>query len=301
MTNLEKYKIICKLYKEFFHWQYSSHDLPWHTHHIKPKSIYPELQDDEDNKVQLPAIVHAAAHHFLSKFAEETDDKRFKNIHYADVVGFINENLKDRVFSFDDNVADEIFSSIADAYRELMKSQLNTFNEYEKDRFFITSFVKEKGLSVVNVRIVNRHESISKQLTLDELNDISEKFEVFRCCFKNDNAVNPEKPSTADRHQKYQLLSKYKYRWSSPLSFYEAMRININTTSQSLQEELDDIFLRHSTHIKDILDLDVSLSKLFGSNEYDKYSNIIKYLDNEADSEAISQNEINMLLNEILV
>lgn len=300
MTNLEKYKIICKLYKEFFTCKRSSYDLPWHIHHIKPKSIYPELQDDRDNKVQLPAIVHAAAHHFLSKFAEETDDERFKNIHYADVVGFINKNLKDRVFSFDDNVADEIFSSIADAYRELSRLALNTSNEYEKDRFFITGFVKEKGLSVVNVRIVNRHDSISKQLTLDEVNEISEKFEVFRCCFKNDNAVNPEKPSTADRHQKYQLLSKYKYRWSSPLSFYEAMRININTTSQSLQEELDDIFLRHSTHIKDILDLDVSLSKLFGSNEYDKYANIIKYLGEEADSEAISQNELNKLLNEIL-
>ena len=51
MTNLEKYKIICKLYKEFFTCERSSYDLPWHTHHIKPKSIYPELEDDRDNKV----------------------------------------------------------------------------------------------------------------------------------------------------------------------------------------------------------------------------------------------------------
>ena len=212
MTNLEKYKIICKLYKEFFHCRYSSYGMPWHTHHIKPKSIYPELNDDRDNKVELPAIVHAAAHHFLSKFAEETDDERFKNIHYADVVGFINENLKDRVFSFDDNVADEIFSSIAGAYRELYRLTLNTSKEYEKDRFFITGFVKEKGLSVVNVRIVNRHDSDSKQLTLDEVNELNEKFEVFRCCFPHDYNVNPEKPSTVERHQKYLLLSKYPYR-----------------------------------------------------------------------------------------
>lgn len=212
MTNLEKYKIICKLYKEVFTCKRSSYDLPWHTHHIKPKSIYPELQDDIDNKVELPAIVHAAAHHFLSKFAEETDDERFKNIHYADVVGFINDNLKDRVFSFDDNVADEIFSSIAGAYRELMKSALNASKEYEKDHFFITGFVKEKGLSVVNVSIVNSHDSISKQLTLDEVNELNEKFEVFRCCFPHDYNVNPEKPSTVERHQKYLLLSKYPYR-----------------------------------------------------------------------------------------
>lgn len=266
MTNLEKYKIICKLYKEFFHWQYSLHDLPWHTHHIKPKSIYPELKDDRDNKVELPAIVHAAAHHFLSKFAEETDDERFKNIHYADVVGFINDNLKDRVFSFDDNVADEIFSSIAGAYRELYRLTLNTSKEYEKDRVFITCFVKEKGLSVVNVRIFNRHDSISKQLTLDEVNELNEKFEVYRCCFKNESVVNPEKPSTIERHQKYLLLLKYPYR-ECPCDFYRAMYCIRDMTSQSLQEELDDIFIRHSTHKKDILDLDVSLNKLLCLNE----------------------------------
>ena len=300
MTNLEKYKIICKLYKEFLTCKHSSYDLPLHTHHIKPKSIYPELKDDRDNKVELPAIVHAAAHHFLSKFAEETDDERFKNIHYADVVGFINENLKDRVFSFDDNVADEIFSSIVDSFLELMKSALNASKEYEKDRVFITGFVKEKGLSVVNVRIVNRHDSISKQYTLDEVNEINEKFEVFRSCFKNESVVNPEKPSTIERHQKYLLLLKYPYR-ECPCCFYEAMYCIRDMTSQSLQEELDDIFIRHSTHKKDILDLDVSLSKLFGSNEYDKYANIINYLDEEADTEAIRQNELNELLNEMLV
>ena len=240
--------------------------MPWHTHHIKPKSIYPELQDDIDNKVELPAIVHAAAHHFLSKFAGETGYERFKNIHYADVVGFINENLKDRVFSFDDNVADEIFSSIADAYRELSRLALNTSKEYEKDRFFITGFVKEKELSVVNVRIFNRHDSVSKQYTLDEVNELNEKFEVYRSCFKNDSVVNPEKPSTADRHQKYLLLSKYPYR-ECPCYFYEAMYCIRDMTSQSLQEELDDIFARHSTHKKDILDLDVPLNKLLCLNE----------------------------------
>lgn len=78
------------------------------------------------------------------------------------------------------------------------------------------------------------------------------------------------------------------------------MRINIYMTSQSLQKKLDDIFIRHSTYKKDILDLDVPLSKLFGSNEYDKYANIINYLCEEDDDEAIMQNELNMLCNEIL-
>ena len=80
---------------------------------------------------------------------------------------------------------------------------------FQKDRFFITGFVK--GLSVVNMRIVNRKEIVDKQLTLDEVNEINEKFEVCRCCFPRDYKVNHEKPSTADRHQKYLILSKYPY------------------------------------------------------------------------------------------
>ena len=148
-----------------------------------------------------------------------------------------------------------------------MKSQLNTSNEYEKDRFFITGFVKEKGLSVVNVSVVNRKEIVDKQLTLDEVNEISQKFEVFRCCFPRDYKVNPEKPSTVERHQKYLLLSKYPYCQSIPYSFNGSTFINIDMTSQSLQKQLDCIFARHSTHKKDILDLDVSLNKLLGLNE----------------------------------
>lgn len=275
MTNLEKYKIICKLYKKVFRTTFFPDPWmdPWvsiqsfHTHHIKPKSIYPDLKDDEDNKVELPSIVHAAAHHFLSKFAEETDDERFKNIHYADVVGFINKNLKDSVFTFDDNVADEIFSSIVGAYRELVQSALNRSKEYEKDRLFITGFIKEKGLSVVNVKIIGRHDSKSKQLTLDEVNENSTKFEVYRCCFKNDSVVNPEKPSTAERHQKYLLLSKYPYYSGCISSFYECMDIEIDRASCSLQKKLDDILECHSTSKKDILDLDVPLTTLLDSND----------------------------------
>ena len=260
MTNLEKYKIICKIYKDIFECRRSSYDLPWHTHHIKPKSIYPELKDDEDNKVELPAIVHAAAHHFLSKFAEETDDERFKKITYADVVSFINENIKNRVFSFDDGVANEIFSAIADAYRKLSHSLLNLSKEYEKDRFYILGF--SKGCSLVNVSVVNENDIIDKQLTLDEVNTISEQFEVYRCCFHHDRHVNTESPLNVEKHKKYLLLSKYPYCQSRPLSFNKSIHRKSIIVSDFLQKELDSIFERHSTFKKDILDLDVSLGEL---------------------------------------
>ena len=260
MTNLEKYKTICKIYKDVFECRRSSYNLPWHTHHIKPKSIYPELKDDEDNKVNLPAIVHAAAHHFLSKFAEETDDERFKKITYADVVSFINENMKNRVFSFDDSVANEIFSAITDTYRKLSYSLLDLSKEYETDRFYILGF--SNGCSLVNVSVVNNVDIIDKQLTLDEVNTISERFEVYRCCFQHDRCVNTEKPLTIEKHQKYLLLSKYPYCKSRPLSFNRSIYRKSSIASNFLQEQLDAIFERHSTFKKDILDLDVSLDEL---------------------------------------
>ena len=150
------------------------------------------------------------------------------------MVSFINENMKNRVLSFDDNVANEIFSAITDEYRKLSYSLLDLSKEYEKDRFYILGF--SKGCSLVNVSVVNNIDIIDKQLTLDEVNTISEHFEVYRCCFHNDCCVNTEKPSTVEKHQKYLLISKYPYCKSRPISFNKSIYRKSSIASDFLQK-----------------------------------------------------------------
>lgn len=50
-------------------------DVYRENHHIKPKSIYPELKDDLDNIVRLSAGEHYKAHYYLIKMYEEENNK----------------------------------------------------------------------------------------------------------------------------------------------------------------------------------------------------------------------------------
>lgn len=63
MTSKEKYEKLIKIYKK------STIKNPhgFHTHHIYPKSIWPEAKDEPDNLVELPPIVHWYAHKLLNE------------------------------------------------------------------------------------------------------------------------------------------------------------------------------------------------------------------------------------------
>lgn len=69
MTNLDKYKLCIAMYREVGCWQYFRH-----KHHIKPKSLYPELANDYHNMVYVPDVVHWALHKWLLRHYEETDN-----------------------------------------------------------------------------------------------------------------------------------------------------------------------------------------------------------------------------------
>lgn len=61
MTHLEEYTRIINFRKS----NPLSEDQYGENHHIKPKSIYPELKDDPDNIVRLSAQEHFLAHYHL--------------------------------------------------------------------------------------------------------------------------------------------------------------------------------------------------------------------------------------------
>ena len=54
MSSKEKYEKIIKLYKQSI----IKHPSGFHTHHIYPKSIWPDANDEPENLVKLPPIVH---------------------------------------------------------------------------------------------------------------------------------------------------------------------------------------------------------------------------------------------------
>lgn len=76
MTYKEKYENLIKLYKTV---PYTDVYGNWHTHHIYPKSIWPEHEKNALNLVQLPAIVHWYAHIILNKAYEELGHNEWAN------------------------------------------------------------------------------------------------------------------------------------------------------------------------------------------------------------------------------
>ena len=63
MSNKEKYEKIIKLYKRSI----VKNPSGFHTHHIYPKSIWPDAKDEPENLVELPPIVHWYAHKLLNE------------------------------------------------------------------------------------------------------------------------------------------------------------------------------------------------------------------------------------------
>ena len=73
MTHLEEYNKIISFRKS----HQLSEDQYGENHHIKPKSIYPELANDKDNIVRLSAQEHFLAHyHLWLAYRDELHEKK---------------------------------------------------------------------------------------------------------------------------------------------------------------------------------------------------------------------------------
>lgn len=92
MTAIDKYNLVCGIYKKIT--PYSNH---WHTHHIKPKSIYLELADDYKNLVKVPDVVHWALHERLNEHLKSTDNPAYDRLKHSDVASYINNNSKYKI------------------------------------------------------------------------------------------------------------------------------------------------------------------------------------------------------------
>ena len=75
MSSKEKYEKIIKLYKHSI----VKNPKGFHTHHIYPKSIWPDAKDEPENLIELPPIVHWYAHKLLNEAFIELGMNEYAN------------------------------------------------------------------------------------------------------------------------------------------------------------------------------------------------------------------------------
>ena len=75
MSSKEKYEKIIKLYKQSI----VKYPEGFHTHHIYPKSIWPDAKDEPENLIELPPIVHWYAHKLLNEAFIELGMNEYAN------------------------------------------------------------------------------------------------------------------------------------------------------------------------------------------------------------------------------
>lgn len=75
MSSKEKYEKIIKIYKHSL----VKYPEGFHTHHIYPKSIWPDAKDEPENLIKLPPIVHWYAHKLLNEAFIELGMNEYAN------------------------------------------------------------------------------------------------------------------------------------------------------------------------------------------------------------------------------
>ena len=75
MSSKEKYEKIIKIYKRSI----VKNPEGFHTHHIYPKSIWPDAKDEPKNLIELPPIVHWYAHKLLNEAFIELGMNEYAN------------------------------------------------------------------------------------------------------------------------------------------------------------------------------------------------------------------------------
>lgn len=129
MTAIEKYNLVCGLYKKTTSYG-KSH---WHTHHIKPKSIYPEIADDYNNIVKVPDVVHWALHEWLNEHLKNSGNSAYSRLKVVDIASYINNNSKYKIdFSQREAILDFIFTRIRDYIVALKTNDENYKRECEE-------------------------------------------------------------------------------------------------------------------------------------------------------------------------
>ena len=183
MSSKEKYEKIIKLYKQSI----IKYPKGFHTHHIYPKSIWPDAKDEPDNLVKLPPIIHWYVHKLLNEAFIELGMNEYANKLSGccdGIAQFINKG-KVRTEQIDFSKEQEIVEFL-DKKLDLVIEMHNSFIQKRKDlinEWKSTVFVciMGKAKDVFSVKVKKENEPFmcdSEPMSLKEAEALADSLGV---------------------------------------------------------------------------------------------------------------------------
>lgn len=221
LSNIQKYYLIVNaakiVHKRFNYLLDKKSGLHWH--HIKPKSLYPDLANDKENLIKVPAIVHWALHKILLDYYKEINNEvAIKKMSYVNLEDFINNFYKNR------------------------KKKFN-FKEFEVE--FINDDISHNFL-IYKVLICCKHiiySEIYLQLLKEECNRIEKAFRE-----KKIISIN------TDEYEQYKQKGKYYKEYRSELN---AARKKLLDTTKNVKDDINKYYVNLTEYLLDMYGKDI--------------------------------------------
>lgn len=159
MSSKEKYEKIIKLYKHSI----VKNPSGFHTHHIYPKSIWPDAKDEPENLIELPPIVHWYAHKLLNEAFIELGMNEYANKLSGccdGIAQFINKGkARAEQIDFSKEQAiieflDEKLNEVAEMHNSFIQSRKDLIKMW-KSTVFVCIMGKAKDVFSVKVKKEN--------------------------------------------------------------------------------------------------------------------------------------------------
>ena len=183
MSSKEKYEKIIKLYKQSI----IKYPKGFHTHHIYPKSIWPDAKDEPENLVKLPPIVHWYVHKLLNEAFIELGMNEYANKLSGccdGIAQFINKG-KDRTEQIDfskEQAIVEFLDKKLDEVSEMHNSFIQNRNELIKEwKSTVFVCIMGKAKDVFSVKVKKKNELFmrnSQPMSLKEAEELADSLGV---------------------------------------------------------------------------------------------------------------------------
>ena len=179
LTDIQKYKLTIWAYQHLYVYDDNNDARSFekrlrnmsHKHHVKPKSLYPRLANDNKNIVEVPAIVHWALHKWLLAYYQQTNNSEaIDKMSKVNLEDFINKQLEeinsDVYFDFsrENDILDEIECDVW-TYIKCYFDKKKYIDEYKLSKFYRVSY---KNLSESDQEIKHKYNANIKEATEGE-------------------------------------------------------------------------------------------------------------------------------------